>query len=102
GVTAGVAAVSRPLAGFAESQKAEDQALPRSLLGLQSRKRKAVPISGLERARTLMSDNALDAILLMGGSSLEYFTGIHWWGGERLFALVLPAKGKAFYVCPAF
>src|SRR5581483_8852716 len=46
--------------------------------------------------------NALDAILLMEGSSLEYFTGIHWWGGERLFALVLPAKGKAFYVCPAF
>ena len=108
GATAGVAALSRPLAGFAESQKAEDQALPRSLARLQSRKSEAVPISRqeratrLERARTLMSDNALDAILLMEGSSLEYFTGIHWWGGERLFALVLPAKGKAFYVCPAF
>ena len=108
GVTAGIAAVSRPLAGFAESQKAEDQALPRSLARLQSRKREAVPITRqeratrLERARALMSDNALDAILLMEGSSLEYFTGIHWWGGERLFALVLPAKGKAFYVCPAF
>ena len=108
GATAGVAAVSRSLPGFAESQKAEDQPLPRSLARLQSRKSEAVPITHqeraarLERARTLMSDNSLDAILLMEGSSLEYFTGIRWWGGERLFALVLPAKGNAFYVCPAF
>jgi Xaa-Pro dipeptidase len=38
----------------------------------------------------------------MEGTSLKYFTGIRWWGGERTFALVLPAKGSAFYVCPAF
>ncbi len=49
-----------------------------------------------------MSESALDAILLMEGTSLKYFTGIRWWGGERMFALVLPAKGAAFYVCPAF
>src|SRR5579884_4362259 len=108
GATAGVAAVSRSLAAFTESQKAEGQPLPRSLARLQSRKSEAVPITRqeraarLERARALMSDNALDAILLMEGSSLQYFAGIHWWGGERMFALVLPAKGNAFYVCPAF
>jgi Xaa-Pro dipeptidase len=50
----------------------------------------------------LMSENALDAILMMEGTSLRYFTGMRWWGGERLFTFVLPAKGKAFYVCPAF
>jgi Xaa-Pro dipeptidase len=49
-----------------------------------------------------MSENGLDATVLMEGTSLKYFTGIRWWGGERLFALVLPAKGAAFYVCPAF
>ncbi len=38
----------------------------------------------------------------MAGTSLQYFTGIRWWGGERMFAMVLPAKGAAFYVCPAF
>jgi Xaa-Pro dipeptidase len=38
----------------------------------------------------------------MEGTSLKYFTGIRWWGGERMFALVLPAKGIPFYVCPAF
>jgi Xaa-Pro dipeptidase len=49
-----------------------------------------------------MQANNLDAILLTGGTSLDYFTGVRWWGEERLFATVLPAKGAAFYVCPAF
>lgn len=56
----------------------------------------------LEKARRLMASNKLDAILVMEGTSLTYFTGTHWWGGERLFAMIVPAKGKAFYVCPAF
>src|SRR5207253_3415973 len=55
-----------------------------------------------EKARRLMADNKLDAILLTEGTSLTYFSGIHWGGGERLFAMVLPVKGNAFYVCPAF
>jgi len=68
----------------------------------------ARPISAMERrerqekAHELMRANELDAILLMEGTSLNYFTGIRWWGGERMFAMVLPAKGEAFYVCPAF
>ena len=55
-----------------------------------------------EKARQLMAANHLDAILLADGTSLEYFAGVHWWGSERLFALVLPAKGRALCVCPAF
>jgi len=55
-----------------------------------------------EKARQLMAANRLDAILLADGTSLEYFAGVHWWGSERLFALVLPAKGRALCVCPAF
>ena len=49
-----------------------------------------------------MHENNLSAILLSQGTSLAYFTGIRWQGGERLFAMVLPAKGEAFYVAPAF
>jgi len=56
----------------------------------------------LEKARQLMRGNNLSAIMLTQGTSLVYFTGIQWWGGERLFAMVLPAKGDAFYVAPAF
>ena len=83
-------------------------ALPPSIVALKSKKSEAVPITREEReqrqdrARKLMVENSLDAIVLMEGTSLRYFTGIHWWGGERMFALVLPAKAKPFYVCPAF
>ena len=55
-----------------------------------------------EKARRSMRDNSLSAILLVPSTSLRYFTGIRWEGGERLFAMVLPAKGAAFYVAPAF
>ena len=97
GVAAGVAAVSRrlPASGAPSDEKPDNSSLPPSLARLKSRKSKAVPISReerrerQERARKLMSENALDAIVLMEGTSLEYFTGIRWWGGERMFALVL-------------
>ena len=82
--------------------------LPPSIANLRSMKDQATPITREERqarqekARRLMQENRIDAILLTEGTSLAYFTGVHWWGGERLFAMVLPAKGAAFYVCPAF
>jgi Xaa-Pro dipeptidase len=110
GVAAGVAAGPHPLSAFGATtgEQPGDSALPPSLAQLKSRKTEASPITReerqerQERARKLMSENALDATVLMEGTSLRYFTGIRWWGGERLFALVLPAKGEAFYVCPAF
>ncbi len=83
-------------------------ALPPSISALKSMKDQAIPITLEERserqekARRLMGANHIDALLMMEGTSLDYFTGIRWWGGERLFAMVLPAKGAAFYVCPAF
>ena len=109
-VAGAVAAVCHPLlaSGGASNDKPVDSSLPPSLARLKSRKSEAVPITREERyerqeqARKLMSENALDAIVLMEGTSLRYFTGIRWWGGERMFAMVLPAKGAAFYVCPAF
>jgi Xaa-Pro dipeptidase len=108
GSIAGIAAASSPLVAATAAEKPDDSSLPPSLALLKSRKSEAAPITReerhdrQERARKLMSENALDAIVLMEGTSLRYFTGIHWWGGERLFALVLPVKGSAFYVCPAF
>jgi Xaa-Pro dipeptidase len=88
--------------------KSDGDSLPPSLAQLKSRKSEATPITReerqarQERARQLMHESALDAIVLMEGTSLRYFSGIRWWGGERTFVLVLPAKGAAFYVCPAF
>jgi Xaa-Pro dipeptidase len=88
--------------------QSERSALPPALANLKSMKDQARPITlderkqRQEKARALMEANDLDAILLMEGTSLNYFTGIGWWGGERMFAMVLPAKGMSFYVCPAF
>src|SRR5579864_1902767 len=102
--SAGVAALAAPKL-YDESQ---DVPPPPSIAALKSRKDEATPITReerqhrQERARKLMAENSLDAIVLMTGTSLQYFSGIRWWGGERMFTLVLPAKGNAFYVCPAF
>jgi Xaa-Pro dipeptidase len=101
-VSAGTVAL--PLSPLTQTQAT----LPPSIADLKSRKSEAAPITREEReqrqdrARKLMAENSLDAIVLMEGTSLRYFTGIRWWGGERMFALVFPAKGKPFYVCPAF
>lgn len=88
--------------------RAETDPMPSAIAALKSRRDEAKPITVEERAerqekaRQLMRENSLSAILLTQGTSLVYFTGIQWWGGERLFAMVLPAKGEAFYVAPAF
>src|SRR5262249_40858834 len=103
-VTAGLAFTGRPAIAGASN----DDALPPSIANLKSRTSDAKPITleerrtRQERARKLMTENSIDAIILMEGTSLRYFTGIRWWGGERTFALILPNKGSSFYVCPAF
>lgn len=107
-VTAGAVAATPTFAARAAAEKSDAASLPPSIARLQSRESEAQPITieeraaRQERARQLMSENSLDAILVLEGTSLRYFTGMRWWGGERLFAFVLPAKAKAFYVCPAF
>src|SRR6516225_2580709 len=103
-------AASMGIASLPISQpgKNQDSVSSPSLAALKSRKGEATPITREERqqrqeqARQLMTENSLDAIVLMTGTSMQYFAGIRWWGGERMFALVLPASGNAFYVCPGF
>jgi Xaa-Pro dipeptidase len=98
------------LAAFTPSLGAEETCapLPPSIASLKSMKDLAKPITVDERAarqekaRQLMAANHFDAILLADGTSLNYFAGVQWWGSERLFALVLPAKGRALCICPAF
>jgi len=67
-----------------------------------------VPISDderkarLEKARRLMAENGIGAMVLEGGSSMFYFTGVRWGLSERPFVAVIPAKGELAWVCPAF
>lgn len=55
-----------------------------------------------ENARRFMHGAGIEAIFLTGGTSLQYFTGAQWGLSERLFAMVLPAKGDLAWVAPAF
>jgi len=59
-------------------------------------------LARIERARALMAKEGLGAIILMGGTSLLYFTNLRWGLSERMFAVVLPAKGDPVIVCPGF
>ena len=108
--TAGIAtAVTLAQPGSALAAQDEGgKKLPEPIAKLKSRKAEAQPITTaereqrMERARELMAENKLDAIMIMGGTSLVYFSNIRWWMSERTFALILPVKGSPFYVCPAF
>ncbi|HUQ89710.1 MAG TPA: Xaa-Pro peptidase family protein [Vicinamibacterales bacterium] len=59
-------------------------------------------LARIEKAKRLMAAEKIDAILMTGGSSPVYFTNMSFGGGERLWALLIPAKGEPFIVCPAF
>ncbi len=103
-------AVTQPGAMFAEQEqeRAPEKPQPPAIAKLKSRKSEAKPITieerlgRIEHAQQLMRDNKLDAIMMIGGTSLNYFTGIRWWLSERLFAMIVPSKGTPFYVSPAF
>lgn len=56
----------------------------------------------LEKARRLMTQHGIDAIMLTGGTSMEYFTGMRWGNSERLTGAIIPARGNAFIVTPKF
>ena len=75
---------------------------------LKSRRAEAQPITAaerqarIERAQQLMAENKINAICLAGGTSLNYFSGVRWGNSERLFMMVIPARGEPLYICPGF
>jgi Xaa-Pro dipeptidase len=93
--------------GILPSSKTEAE-VPRTIQALRPMIGDIKPISDderkarIEKARRLMTDNRIDAIFLEPGSSLFYYTGVNWSPGERMFALIIPAKGELAWVCPAF
>ncbi len=57
----------------------------------------------IERAKALMAEHKIDTIVLANStSSSVYFADLRLNGGERLWALVIPARSKPFIVCPTF
>jgi Xaa-Pro dipeptidase len=68
----------------------------------------AAPISDqerlarIEKARKLMAEQGIGAIVLETGTSMTYFANVRWGLSERPFLLVIPQKGELAYVCPGF
>src|SRR3989441_12039791 len=81
---------------------------PESIRKLKKMTGDVVPISlderraRIEKARRLMREKRIDAIYLEPGSSMFYFTGMQWGTSERMFAVVIPARGDIAWVCPKF
>jgi Xaa-Pro dipeptidase len=68
----------------------------------------AQPIAAQERqarlakVQGLMQAKKIAALLVEAGSTLEYFTGIHWWTSERVTAALIPASGQVIIITPFF
>jgi Xaa-Pro dipeptidase len=99
---------ARPLHASASERAELGRSLPEPIRALRPMTAGVVPISvaerrvRLEKARELMRANKIDALVLAGGTSMEYFTGMKWWISERLLAAVIPVTGSAFLVTPKF
>jgi len=82
--------------------------LPGPIASLGPLPGQAVPISDAERqariarARQLMAEQHIDALLLEPGSSFSYYFNVSWGLSERPFLAVLPAHGDIAWVCPGF
>ena len=82
--------------------------LPPAIKALKPMKDGVVPISvaerqgRLEKARRLMRAQGVDALMVTGGTSMIYFTGIGWGISERLLAAFIPVNGRPFLVTPKF
>lgn len=93
----------------AETNPAPQQSnVPEAISNLRQMTDGIVPITlderraRIEKARRLMKEQRIDAIYIEPGSTMFYYTGMGWGTSERMFALVIPARGEIAWVCPKF
>src|SRR5213079_391042 len=95
-------------AAAAMADSAKFEAAKARAAGLSSMTTGVQPITAQEhsarlaKVQTAMQQRKTAALLVEAGSTLEYFTGIHWWRSERTTAAVIPAEGKVVVVTPFF
>jgi Xaa-Pro dipeptidase len=65
-------------------------------IGLQERRAR------IDKAARLMREQDIAALILPAGTSLYYFTGLHWHPSERLVAAIITPDGAVSYVGPHF
>src|SRR5215207_2096368 len=91
-----------------ESLEPQQSTQPEPIRRLRRMTDNVVPITlderlaRIEKARRLMKEQRIDAIYVEPGSSMFYYTGMRWGTSERMFAVVIPARGELAWVCPKF
>src|ERR1700674_3820946 len=106
---------ARPVMGATDEAVSETTAeafqqrdLPEPIRKLRKMTDGIVPISldarrsRVETARRLMLKNRIDSIYIEPGATMFYYTGMRWSTSERMFAMVIPARGAIAWVCPKF
>ena len=85
-------------AGLARAAPPELQRLEgvRAFIGPDER------LARIAKAQGLMRKLGFSALLVEPGSSLVYFTGVHWSRSERLTCAIIPAEGPIGVVTPFF
>jgi Xaa-Pro aminopeptidase len=107
-LTASTAAAVAAAASPAAAQRGGSRDVPASISSLQRYPGTATPISDderrqrIEKARRLMVDHGMGAIVLEPGTSMTYYVNTRWGLSERPFLLVIPAKGELAFVAPGF
>jgi Xaa-Pro dipeptidase len=102
-LSAGVAGFAFAGPGFLQQREP-----PESIRQLKRMTDGVVPISDderkarIEKAQRLMRQSKIEAIYIEPGSSMFYFTGMRWGLSERMFAVVIPARGEIAWICPKF
>jgi Xaa-Pro dipeptidase len=82
--------------------------LPAGIRALEALPGTVTPISDgerrarVERARRLMAERNIGAIVMEPGSAMHYFANVAWGLSERPFLAVLPARGEAAFIAPGF
>src|SRR5215470_19295273 len=101
GLSAGIAGAAAFIASEINGKAEIDDARASGSIGrLRPLPGNVAPISDderrarIEQAQRLMVANHIDAIYLESGSSLFYYTDVRWGASERMFAAVIPARGK--------
>lgn len=104
------AAAQGVVASQAKPASKRESSLPPAFEQLKPLALRVKPITSQEyqgriaRAQQLLAeqDPKVDALFLSTGTSLYYFTGVHWWASERMLGFIIPYKGEPIVVCPAF
>src|SRR5580658_10903453 len=92
------------------TEQAAEQPLPPAFASLKPLGDRVKPIRAEElqarvaHAQQLMTDSKprFEALYVTPGTTLVYYTGIHWWPSERILAFLVPRQGDPLLVTPAF